>query len=154
MSDHKPQTKMVPPLPYLAAAVAGWWLDRHVLALSLKLGDLRWPIATLFIVSGVGLMVWAALTMWRWRTTINPFSAVSSLCRDGPFRFSRNPIYLGDILALIGAAVCLDSLWVLLFTPFVWSVIRNMVIRHEEAYLEALFGDTYRDYRTQVRRWL
>lgn len=154
MSGHKPRTKMVPPLPYFIAAIGGWWLDRHVFSMSLRLGDLRWPIAGMFIVLGLGLMVWAALTMWRWRTTINPFAPANSLCRDGPFRFSRNPIYLGDMFALIGAAVWLDSLWVLLFAPLVWWIIRQMVIRHEEAFLEARFGDVYRDYCLQVRRWL
>jgi protein-S-isoprenylcysteine O-methyltransferase Ste14 len=154
MAEDKPRTRILPPLPYLAAALGGWWLDRHVLALGLPLGPLRWPVAVLAILAGIGLMVWAAATMRRWRTTINPFGAATSLCRNGPFAISRNPIYLGDWLVLAGTAAAMESWWPALLAPLVWLVVRYGVIRHEEAHLEARFGEAYRTYREQVRRWL
>lgn len=92
--------------------------------------------------------------MRRHRTTVNPFGASSALCTDGPFRFSRNPIYLGDWLVLLGSAAVMSSVWPVLFAPVIWFTIRYGVIRHEEAYLESCFGDAYRAYRRKVRRWV
>jgi protein-S-isoprenylcysteine O-methyltransferase Ste14 len=154
MSRDKPGTRILPPLPYVAAGVLGWWLDRNVIAIGLPLGPAQWPLALLAIAAGTGLMVWAARTLWRRKTTVNPFAAASNLCREGPFRFSRNPIYLGDWLVLAGASAALDSAWPLLFSPLVWLVVRHGVIRPEEAHLEAMFGDAYRAYCADVRRWL
>ena len=71
-----------------------------------------------------------------------------------PYRFTRNPIYLGMVLGLIGLAIAFNSLWLLItLAPFA-LVIRYGVITREEAYLERKFGDVYRHYRARVRRWL
>ncbi|MDO9468589.1 MAG: isoprenylcysteine carboxylmethyltransferase family protein, partial [Thiobacillus sp.] len=91
---------------------------------------------------------------WRHRTTVNPYMAASSLCTGGPFRFSRNPIYVGDWFILVGVSLLLATWWPLLFAPLIWAMLRYGVIRHEEAHLEAKFGDDYRRYKTRVRRWL
>jgi len=73
---------------------------------------------------------------------------------SGPYRFTRNPIYLGMFLGLIGLTVALDNLWLLLMlVPFA-IVIRYGVVAREEAYLERKFGEVYRGYRSRVRRWL
>ena len=72
----------------------------------------------------------------------------------GPYRFTRNPIYLGMIVGLIGLAIAFDSLWLLVaLMPFA-LVIRYGVVAREEAYLERKFGDVYRRFRSRVRRWL
>jgi protein-S-isoprenylcysteine O-methyltransferase Ste14 len=72
----------------------------------------------------------------------------------GPFRFTRNPIYLGMFLGLIGLAIAFDSLWVLaMLVPFA-LVIRYGVVAREESYLERKFGDVYLAYKSGVRRWL
>ena len=71
-----------------------------------------------------------------------------------PLPFTRNPIYLGMVLGLIGLAIAFNSLWLLMtLVPFA-LVIRYGVITREEAYLERKFGDVYRRYRARVRRWL
>src|SRR5262249_2041430 len=73
---------------------------------------------------------------------------------SGPYRFTRNPIYLGLFLGLIGLAIAFDNLWLLIMlVPFA-LVIRYGVVAREEAYLERKFGDVYRGYRSRVRRWL
>jgi protein-S-isoprenylcysteine O-methyltransferase Ste14 len=78
----------------------------------------------------------------------------TTIVDTGPYRFTRNPIYLGMVLGLIGLAIALNSLWLLLtLVPFA-VVIRYGVIAREEAYLERKFGDVYRRYRARVRRWL
>jgi protein-S-isoprenylcysteine O-methyltransferase Ste14 len=72
----------------------------------------------------------------------------------GPYRYSRNPIYVGMFLGLVGIAIGFDSLWPLvLLVPF-FLVIRYGVVAREEAYLERKFGDGYGTYKRRVRRWL
>ena len=84
----------------------------------------------------------------------SPGSRSTTIVDSGPYRFTRNPIYLGMVLGLIGLAIAFNSLWLLLtLVPFA-LVIRYGVVAREEAYLERKFGDVYRRYRARVRRWL
>ena len=151
---HRPRTLILPPAPYAAAIFTGWWLDRNILALSWDWGTITHPLGWMGIIAGLALLAWASITLWRHRTTVNPYKAASSLCTSGPFLYSRNPIYLGDWLIFIGVSMLLSTWWPLFFSPLIWATLRYAVIRHEEAHLEARFGDAYRDYKTQVRRWL
>ena len=150
----RPRTLILPPAPYAAAMLGGWWLDRYRFAIPLDLGALTRPLGWLVVGIGLGLMLWTMWTFARHRTTVNPFSGASALCTSGPFRFSRNPIYLGDWLILLGVSLLLSTFWPLLFAPLIWFMLRFGVIRHEEAHLEAKFGDAYRGYKARVRRWL
>ncbi len=156
MPDHalRPRTLILPPAPYAAAMLGGWWLDRQVHALPLDWGAMTRPSGWLLVGIGLGLFMWTLTTFWRHRTTVNPYVAASSLCTDGPFRFSRNPIYVGDWFILAGVSLLLATWWPLLFAPLIWVMLRHGVIRHEEAHLEAKFGDDYRTYKNRVRRWL
>lgn len=150
----KPRTLVLPPAPYAAAIAGGWWLDQHVVPLSLHLGQVGQPLAILFIVAGLGLMLWTVGLFFLHRTTVNPYSAASRLCVSGPFRVSRNPIYLGDWLILLGCSLWFTTFWPLVFSPLVWAIVRYGVIRHEEEHLAARFGKEYLDYKSQVRRWI
>ena len=156
MSHHalRPRTLILPPAPYAAALLGGWWLDRNFHALTWDWGMATRPLGWLLLSIGLGLFAWTLATFWLRRTTVNPYKAASSLCTDGPFRFSRNPIYVGDWFILIGASLLLATWWPLLFAPLIWVMLRYGVIRHEEAHLEAKFGEPYRKYTTRVRRWL
>lgn len=151
---HRPRTLILPPAPYAAAILGGWWLDRRVHALPLDLGAVTRPLGWLLLALGLALFIWTLVTFRRHRTTVNPYQAASSLCTEGPFRFSRNPIYVGDWFILAGVSLLLATGWPLVFAPLIWAMLRYGVIRHEEAHLEARFGDAYRDYRSRVRRWL
>jgi protein-S-isoprenylcysteine O-methyltransferase Ste14 len=150
----KPATRVLPPAPYAAALLGGWWLDRNWFALPLDLITVTRPLGWLLVGIGLALMVWTLVTFQHHRTTVNPYKAASSLCTGGPFRFSRNPIYVGDWFILGGVSLLLTTAWPLLFAPLIWALLRYGVIRHEEAHLEARFGDDYRTYKTRVRRWL
>ena len=150
----RPRTLILPPAPYAAALIGGWWLDRHVLALPLDWGAVTQPLGWLLTGAGIALLLWTLVTFARHHTTVNPYKAASSLCTGGPFRFSRNPIYLGDWFLLGGISLLLATFWPLLFAPLVWALLRYGVIRHEEAHLAARFGDDYRAYAARVRRWL
>ena len=150
----RPRTLILPPAPYAAAVLGGWWLDRHELALPLGLGKATHPLGWLAVGIGLALFAWTLRTFARHRTTVNPYSGASTLCTRGPFRFSRNPIYLGDWFLLSGVSLLLGTFWPLVFAPLIWIMIRFGVIRHEEVHLEAKFGDAYRDYKARVRRWI
>jgi protein-S-isoprenylcysteine O-methyltransferase Ste14 len=76
------------------------------------------------------------------------------LVTEGPFRYSRNPIYLALTLLYLGVAFLVNAWWILLLVVPVLLVIRYGVIAREEVYLARKFGDAYRQYTTQVRRWL
>jgi protein-S-isoprenylcysteine O-methyltransferase Ste14 len=151
---NKPATLLLPPAPYAAALLGGWWLDRHVHPLPLDWGAATQPLGWLLVGIGLVLFGWAVATLWLHHTTVNPYKAASALCTGGPFRFSRNPIYVGDWFVLAGGSLLLATAWPLLFAPPIWALLRYGVIRHEEAHLQAKFGDEYLRYKTRVRRWL
>jgi protein-S-isoprenylcysteine O-methyltransferase Ste14 len=103
---------------------------------------------------GFALAVWAIATIRKAGTRVETNKPTTNIVRNGPYRFTRNPIYLSMMLGLIGLAIALNSLWLLLtLIPFA-LVIRYGVIAREEAYLERKFGDVYSRYRARVRRWL
>ncbi|CAH2599731.1 Isoprenylcysteine carboxylmethyltransferase family protein [Rhodovastum atsumiense] len=145
---------IAPPPLIMAAALLGGWL----LGLVLPVPSLPRPLAG-WIGSGAILLAFAlagaaVLTMRRAGTHVDPYHPSTALVRSGPFAVSRNPIYLALILLSLGIAVLLDLAWgVLLLIPAV-LVLRFGVIAREEAYLERIFGDAYRDYRSAVRRWI
>jgi protein-S-isoprenylcysteine O-methyltransferase Ste14 len=149
----RPLTLVPPPLVYAAALFAAWWLQER-LPLPLDLGEPAGPLAWALIGLGLAGFAWALAAIWGHRTTVNPYKAASSLVTQGPFRYSRNPIYVCDWLIYIGAMLLLRTAWPLLLAPLVFLVMRHLVIAHEETHLEARFGDEYRNYRMRVRRWL
>jgi protein-S-isoprenylcysteine O-methyltransferase Ste14 len=107
-----------------------------------------------FIVAGVAFAVWGNRQFSRAGTTVNPFEQASTLVTSGPFRVSRNPMYLGMVLVLLGAAILLRELLPFL-VPFLFAwLIASRFIRHEEDRLHAQFGDAYDEYTQRVRRWL
>ncbi len=106
------------------------------------------------IDAGVLLIAWAAILMYRFKTTINPFKKPSALLIEGPYRFSRNPIYLGDTLIFLGIGLLLSSWWTVLLLPPLILCMNEGVIRREETLLNGIFAEHYAQYCSQVRRWL
>ena len=152
--SRRPRTLIPPPAPYAAALLGGWWLDRHVLPQPWDGGAVSQSLGWVWLAAGLALLGWTLWTFHRHSTTVNPYGGASALCTDGPFRFSRNPIYLGDWLILVGISLLLNTIWPLIFAPLIWVMLRFGVIRYEEAHLEAKFGDAYRGYKARVRRWI
>ena len=103
---------------------------------------------------GIGMALFCASLFRQKNTTIKPFQESSYLVREGLFNYTRNPIYLGMIVTLIGVWIFLGSLTPLLIIPvFIW-LIQEMFIKPEEKMLEEKFGEEYRAYKESVRRWV
>lgn len=96
----------------------------------------------------------ALLAFRRAGTRAEPWRPTTALVTTGPYRFSRNPMYVGFTLLYLGIGFLANSVWPLLLLPLVLVVMHFGVIVREEAYLERLFGEEYRSYRRRVRRWI
>ena len=108
------------------------------------------------IVAGAILgLGWRSVTQLR-RTgqSENPWKPTTEIVTRGPFRFTRNPMYLQIVLVCIGFAIILTNIWILLLTPVCAWVLHRFAILPEEAYLERKFGEEYLSYKRRVRRWL
>jgi protein-S-isoprenylcysteine O-methyltransferase Ste14 len=124
------------PLPFVPAAIPAPWLGGAVFVLALT------------------LFAWAITTITRAGSNVPTNTPTTSIVDTGPYRFTRNPIYLGMMLGLVGLAIAFDSLWLLVMLVPFFLVIRYGVVAREEAYLERKFGEVYGRYRARVRRWL
>ena len=113
------------------------------------------PAGIALIVAGFALSAWARLTFRKNSAEIYPWSqAHSAFVTGGPFRFSRNPMYLGLIVIGIGAALVAGT-WLMWLVPVLLFVLDNFVIvPFEERSMERTFGESYRAYRARVRRWI
>jgi protein-S-isoprenylcysteine O-methyltransferase Ste14 len=109
----------------------------------------------LVVIAGAMLLVrWAVQTFRRAKTNILTNQATLAIVSAGPFAYSRNPIYVGALVGLIGFALVANSLWFLIALVPMFLVLEFGVIAREEAYLTRKFGQPYLDYKSKVRRWL
>jgi protein-S-isoprenylcysteine O-methyltransferase Ste14 len=106
------------------------------------------------LVVGALLAVSCVLIFFRSRTTVIPHSTPSNLVASGPYRFTRNPMYVGLTLAYLGLSAVLNHAWPVVLLPAVLVVLTQFVIEREEAHLAERFGEEYERYRRHVRRWL
>jgi protein-S-isoprenylcysteine O-methyltransferase Ste14 len=106
------------------------------------------------VAIGVALAVIAAGRFAKVGTNIVPLTTSTTLVTSGPFAFSRNPMYLGMTLTLVGAALLANTPWPWIVPPIFVAILKLRFIRHEEALMESTFGDAYRAYKARVRRWL
>ncbi len=149
-----PGVRFPPPLLFVAGFAAGALLHRYrPLGLPEALAG-RPALAWTLVALGLGLVLWAMATFQRAHTAIIPNRPASEVVARGPYRFSRNPMYVGMSVAYAGLALWLGSLWPLLLLPVVLGVLYRTVIRREERYLTAAFGAPYAAYTRRVRRWL
>ena len=149
----KPCSRVLPPFWFLLAAAAAVGLH-----LALPVADLvppPWNLVGLALIAvGLGLDVAAASMFRSARTPLRPTERPTALVTGGIFRLSRNPMYLGMVVVLAGLAVTLGSTtpWA---APLVFAFwIDHCFIRPEERAMEALFGDSFREYRARVQRWI
>jgi protein-S-isoprenylcysteine O-methyltransferase Ste14 len=152
-----PDVRFPPPLLFAVAYLVAWLLDRYVrhwwpslsLRTSYRLDILGWTL----VITGLALAYWGIMTFARHRTAVYPNRDAKVLVVTGPYRFSRNPMYTGIIIACIGGCAVIESLWPVLTVPIATAALYVLVIRREEAYLTTAFGESYREYQREVGRW-
>jgi len=142
-----------PPLIYVGGFVIGYLLDRAV-PLTLTSWPLGEPIGWALVAVGVALMGSAVMTFRRAGTSLNPAKPTTRVVVHGPYRFTRNPMYVGWVIVYLGCVLLTNTVWPLVSLPVVLVLISRAVIAKEERYLAAKFGDAYRAYKARVRRWL
>ncbi|MET3648737.1 methyltransferase family protein [Phyllobacterium ifriqiyense] len=144
-----------PPFVYLGALLLGLAAERLVTLRSFGI-DWRFLAATgaLLFVAGAAMMVAAAGLFRRRGTNAPPSRPTTLIVTTGPYRWTRNPMYLAMALIYAGLAIGFDWPIALALLPLVLTAIQTQVIAREERYLEAKFGDEYRRYKADVRRWL
>ncbi|MFV0301204.1 MAG: methyltransferase family protein [Paracoccus sp. (in: a-proteobacteria)] len=145
-----PLTADYPPLWTLGFAIAIWIAGRILPSGA----DLLVLVGWLMVLAALALMLWAVGHFRRAQTTVNPHGQPSALVTGGPFRFSRNPIYLGDALLLAGLCLALRALPALILIPLFVRIVNRRFIAPEEARLAAAFPRDYPDYARRTRRWL
>lgn len=155
-ADDTAGIRILPPLIFLGGLVAGyaiWW----IWPVPIAPGAWSFPVrlaGAVAVVLGAILAGAALMAFRRAGTPPEPYEPTTALAVDGPYRFTRNPMYLGMALVHGGLALAGNALWPLLaLIPVIWTV-RTQVIDKEECYLEARFGAEYRDFKARVRRWL
>lgn len=132
----------------LLAYVVNWFIPLQFEAPWLKYSGLG--LATI----GFLLPFIAIREFIKARTTVDPHGSVTNIISSGIYRFTRNPIYVGFVLMLIGFLLNSNTLWGLILSPVLILCFNKLVIEHEEAYLEKKFGEQYTNYKSRVRRWI
>lgn len=154
-ADDKDRPGVIAPPPLVFFAFLGFGLGLDgVWPLTAVPGAVGRTVGFALIAIGVGIFAAAIYHLRQAGTSVQTRMPATAVVTSGPFRFSRNPIYLSASLAFAGIGLAADNVWILaLVVPFL-AVIRYGVISREERYLEAKFGEEYRRYKASVRRWL
>ena len=142
-----------PPLVALLFIVIAYFLGRFIPLPFLVPPALRYAGLGLTLI-GFLLGVGAFVEFRKSRTTLDPHGSSTQLVTAGVFRFSRNPIYLGFLLMIIGLPLNSGIYWGFVSAPLFMITLTRLVIEREEAYLEKKFKEQYADYKSRVRRWL
>lgn len=147
---------LIPPPVYLLMFVGIMWLVDRFMPLTHWIAPPWHQIAWLLVICAILIDVWSLGLFFRAKTTFNPIKPknTTDLVTQGAYQYSRNPMYLGMVLILIGWAIYLGSLtpWCLI-PVFMW-VLTEQQIKPEEEILLHKFGESYQAYQKQVRRWL
>ena len=143
-----------PPGVYLVAVLGGTTIEQFVWPLSFGLGWVGGILGLLVAIGGLSLTMTAMQAFRKAASSPDPNHMPSVLVETGPFSRTRNPLYLGTLLMLLGLAIGANLPWVVAAAVPAMLVIHYGVVVREEAYMEDLFGDAYRTYRQRVRRWV
>lgn len=161
-TDHQPAARDAPDLPVLPPVIPSAALALAILLeWLLPLGYLPPPLATVPAIVGLLLVlgfvatgVWGALEFRRARTNIDPRQPALVLVEAGPYRVTRNPMYVGFLLLFAGIGLLASLDWTLPLLPLLWLALDRLIVAREEEYLTAKFGGPYEAYCKRTRRWL
>lgn len=154
-ADHHDSAGVIapPPLIYLGGVALGFALEAALPSASLP-AALQWGVGGALVVAGVAFARAFFRALVGAGTTVSPFSRSTALVTTGPYRFSRNPGYLGMAIVFAGISLMSSAVWSLAALIPTLALIEFGVIRREERYLERTFGAEYREYKARTRRWL
>jgi protein-S-isoprenylcysteine O-methyltransferase Ste14 len=154
MSETKDHPKILnPPLVYFGTLLISWILNR-IIPLPLLPPEMARVVGLAIFLSGFLIGIPAFIQMRRRNTSPNPYKPTTAIVKAGPFRFTRNPIYLSFFIHYLGIAVLIDTAWCIFLLPVLFEVITEMVVIREEQYLNQKFGSAYAEYMKEVRRWI
>ncbi len=150
--EHAPM-RVPPPLVFLGHLIAALILN-WLFPIPDPWGSVFRLVGGAAVLAGLLLGATAVSRMLRAHTSPDPDRPTTALVTDGPYRFTRNPIYLGFLLVYLGFTLMAGSLWGLLLSPFLIWTVTSIIIHAEERYLRAAFPNEYEAYKARVRRWL
>jgi protein-S-isoprenylcysteine O-methyltransferase Ste14 len=154
MKAEEPSSRLlVPPVYFLVALLLMGFFHRAAPGAYLIQEPYRYGGLVLSALA-LGLIVWAAILFRRAGTNIRPYLPSTALVVSGPYKFTRNPMYLGMAGILLGAAIYMGSITPFVVIPGFMALISERFIQPEEEKLQATFGREYLDYKARVRRWL
>jgi protein-S-isoprenylcysteine O-methyltransferase Ste14 len=142
-----------PPLIFGVPLLLALFLER-VFPMNLLAGRSIVLAGRILVAAAVLLAVWAISTFRRAGTSPKPTAPTTSLVATGPYRFSRNPMYVSLTLLYVGISLWARAAWPLFFLPSVLLTIQIGVVDREERYLEAKFGEEYGRFKARVGRWI
>jgi protein-S-isoprenylcysteine O-methyltransferase Ste14 len=151
--EDRPGVPIAPPLLFVLPIVGSLVLEWFV-PTSFAHDAFRWILGAIFFLTGLALNISGFVTQKRAGTDPIPFNPSTRIVSHGPYRFSRNPMYIGLALCTLGIAILVDSAWMLLAVPIGLVLIDRLIIMREERYLERKFGEEYLSYKQRVRRWI
>jgi protein-S-isoprenylcysteine O-methyltransferase Ste14 len=144
---------VLPPLLYVAGLAVAFAINL-LIPLPIHLGLIGRAAGITLVLAAFVLAASARRTMATAGTNVHPREPSLALVTDGPFRFSRNPMYVAITLGFVGMGLAMSTWWVFILLVPIVATMHWGVVRREERYLEAKFGEPYREFRRRVRRYL
>jgi protein-S-isoprenylcysteine O-methyltransferase Ste14 len=154
--DRGPNVRVPPPFVFVAGWVGGWLLSgvRTFEIDGAGASPAQEIVGIAMLASGFFLTGWGLAVFHRAGTPVLPVRSARVMVTEGPFRFSRNPMYLGLTVAYVGLSLLMNQAWPIVLLPLVLIALTIFVIEREERHLARVFGGDYDAYRARVRRWL
>ncbi|MHB1110271.1 MAG: methyltransferase family protein [Devosia sp.] len=140
-------------IAFVLALILDWLTGLGFLAAP-SIVSLQFWAGVLVAAAGIALSFGGFQEFKRAGTNVDPFEPALKLVTSGPYRFTRNPMYLGMVMFLLGLSLMLSLEWGLILTPILWLAFDRLVVVREEAYLGRKFGEPYRAFLARTRRWL
>ena len=154
-TEDRAQVRIIPPLVPLATILFGVGLQwTWPIPIDFPAPARYWLGGFVVFAGVLGLGIHAVVLFRRSGQSELPWKPTPSIVDSGPYRVTRNPMYLHMVLACVGCSIILSNVWILVLTPICALVLQQFAILPEEEYLERKFGDEYLDYKRRVRRWL
>jgi protein-S-isoprenylcysteine O-methyltransferase Ste14 len=156
--DNRPNTIHWPPIAYLAGLVAPWllqrWLPLPIVAFDNMADDAMAGVGLALIATGITIDVLALRSFSAMGTPFDPTARAETLVTFGLYAQSRNPMYVGAMIAFLGLALATGNIWRFLALPALLWALLNLAILREERHLEARFGEAWRAWAAKTPRWL